>query len=54
MESDKDTSKHFNFVSSPFDAIRHVEGEHEFWRARELSKVLGEFRECDCKGEDRL
>lgn len=30
-----------NFVSSPFDAIRHVDDEHEFWMARELSKLLG-------------
>ncbi len=30
-----------NFVSSPFDAIRHVDGNHEFWMARELSKLLG-------------
>ena len=41
MESDKDTCKHFNFVSSSFNAIRHVDEEHEFWRARELSKILG-------------
>ncbi len=27
--------------SSPFDAIRYVEGDREFWRARELSKILG-------------
>ncbi len=30
-----------NFVSSPFDAIRHVDGNREFWMARELSKLLG-------------
>ena len=30
-----------NFVSSPFDAIRHVDGDREFWKARELSKLLG-------------
>ena len=30
-----------NFVSSPFDAIRHVDGDREFWMARELSKLLG-------------
>jgi DNA-damage-inducible protein D len=27
--------------TSPFDAIRHTEGEREFWLARELSKILG-------------
>jgi DNA-damage-inducible protein D len=41
MASDKDTSGQFNFVTSPFDAIRHMDGEREFWRARELSKILG-------------
>ncbi len=30
-----------NFVSSPFDAIRHVDGDREFWKARELFKLLG-------------
>jgi DNA-damage-inducible protein D len=30
-----------NFVSSPFDAIRHVDGDREFWKARELAKLLG-------------
>ena len=30
-----------NFVTSPFDAIRHLDGEREFWRARELHKLLG-------------
>ena len=30
-----------NFVSSPFDAIRHGDGNREFWKARELSKLLG-------------
>lgn len=29
------------FVTSPFDAIRHLDGEREFWRARELHKLLG-------------
>ena len=29
-----------NFVSSPFDAIRHMDGNREFWKARELSKLL--------------
>ncbi len=33
-----------NFVSSPFDAIRHVDGNREFWKARELSKLLGYSR----------
>src|SRR5690348_760292 len=28
-------------VSSPFDAIRHTDGEHEYWLARELAKILG-------------
>ena len=41
MASDKDTSGQLNFVTSPFDAIRHMDGEREFWRARELSKILG-------------
>jgi hypothetical protein len=41
MASDKDTSGKLNFVTSPFDAIRHMDGEREFWRARELSKILG-------------
>jgi len=27
--------------TSPFDAIRHTDGEREFWLARELSKILG-------------
>lgn len=29
------------FVTSPFDAIRHLDGERQFWRARELHKLLG-------------
>ncbi len=33
-----------NFVSSPFDAIRHGDGNREFWKARELSKLLGYSR----------
>lgn len=33
-----------NFVSSPFDAIQHVAGDQEFWKARELSKLLGYSR----------
>jgi len=41
MASDKDRSEQLNFVTSPFDAIRHMDGEREFWRARELSKILG-------------
>lgn len=41
MAGDKDTSEQLNFVTSPFDAIRHMDGEREFWRARELSKILG-------------
>src|SRR3989442_10383886 len=41
MASDKDISGQLNFVTSPFDAIRHMDGEREFWRARELSKILG-------------
>ncbi len=28
------------FLSSPFDPLRHSEGEREFWLARELYKVL--------------
>jgi len=30
-----------NFVSSPFDALRHEERGREFWKARELAKLLG-------------
>lgn len=30
-----------NFVTSPFDTLRHLDGEREFWRARELYKLLG-------------
>ena len=30
-----------NFVTSPFDAIRHQDGKREFWRARELHKLRG-------------
>ncbi len=30
-----------NFVSSPFDAIRHESRNCEFWKARELAKLLG-------------
>jgi len=30
-----------NFVTSPFDAIRHWDGEREFWQARQLSRALG-------------
>jgi DNA-damage-inducible protein D len=41
MAGDKDTREQLNFVTSPFDAIRHMDGEREFWRARELSKILG-------------
>src|SRR6266849_8891115 len=40
MAGDKDASERLNFVTSPFDAIRHMDGEREFWRARELSKIL--------------
>ena len=41
MADDKDPSEQLNYVISPFDAIRHMDGEREFWRARELSKILG-------------
>lgn len=41
MASDKDTSEQLNFVTSPFDTIRHMDGEREFWRARELAPLLG-------------
>ncbi len=27
-----------NVVTSPFDAIRDLDGEREFWRARELHR----------------
>lgn len=30
-----------NFVASPFDPLRYLEGDREIWKARELSKVLG-------------
>ena len=40
MAGDKDASERLNFVTSPFDAIRYMDGEREFWRARELSKIL--------------
>lgn len=30
-----------NFVTSPFDVIRQEDGEREFWRARDLHKLLG-------------
>lgn len=36
----QDTPQRQNLVTSPFDAIRHLAGEREFWLARELSKVL--------------
>ena len=29
-----------NFIASPFDVIRHEDSNHEFWRARELHKML--------------
>jgi DNA-damage-inducible protein D len=35
-----------NFVSSPFDAIRHEDGDREFWKARALFKLLG-YRHWD-------
>src|SRR2546421_6205150 len=41
MASDEDISGQLNYVTSPFDAIRHMDGKREFWRARELSKILG-------------
>ncbi len=44
MANDKDKSGQPNFVASPFDAIRHLDGEREFWPARELSKILGYHR----------
>jgi hypothetical protein len=31
----------FQMGASPFDALRHVEGEREFWLTRELAKILG-------------
>jgi hypothetical protein len=30
MASDKDKNGQLNFVASPFDAIRHMDGEREF------------------------
>jgi DNA-damage-inducible protein D len=41
MASDTDKGQQFNFVTSPFDTTRHIDGDREFWRARELSKILG-------------
>src|SRR5260221_4670223 len=41
MAGDKDRSEQLHFPTSPFDAIRHMDGEREFWRARELAKILG-------------
>ena len=41
MVDDQDRGQRLNPVASPFDAIRHKDGEREFWRARELSKILG-------------
>ncbi len=37
----KEKDKQPNIVTSPFDSIRHVDGEREFWRAREIAKILG-------------
>lgn len=28
-------------ITSPFDTIRHMDGEREYWLARDLSKILG-------------
>lgn len=33
-----------DFVTSPFDALLHKDGEREYWLARELAKVLGYSR----------
>lgn len=33
-------SDHSEQPTSPFDAIRHIEGDREFWLARELYKLL--------------
>ncbi len=41
MADDQDKEHRLNSVTSPFDAIRHRDGEREFWQARELSKILG-------------
>src|SRR5438270_10964448 len=40
MEEEK-MEDDFKAVTSPFDAIRHLDGDREFWQARELSKILG-------------
>lgn len=37
----KEKEQQPNIITSPFDAIRHMDGEREFWRAREIAKVLG-------------
>ncbi|HEY7123786.1 MAG TPA: DNA damage-inducible protein D [Ktedonobacterales bacterium] len=31
----------FQMETSPFDALRHMEGEREYWLARELAKIFG-------------
>jgi len=41
MNNDKDKKQHTNLVTSPFDAIRQMDGVREYWQARELSKILG-------------
>jgi DNA-damage-inducible protein D len=39
--TDNQNQEPFQMETSPFDALRHVEGEREYWLARELSKILG-------------
>lgn len=36
-----DQQEHMRPYASPFDAMRHIDGEREFWKARALSKILG-------------
>jgi DNA-damage-inducible protein D len=41
MADEQDNKEQLDFVTSPFDSVRHMDGEREFWQARELSKILG-------------
>jgi hypothetical protein len=39
--ADNQDQETFQMGTSPFDTLRHVEGEREYWLARELAKILG-------------
>lgn len=41
MVDNEGEQEQFDAVTSPFDAIHHIDGEREFWLAREISKILG-------------